>query len=72
MKRQLDAGGPNCKLYLTGHSKGGAMANLAAMRVHAERGVKAEVYTYAASHPGNEDFADAYDAQIESTRPPAV
>lgn len=68
VQRQLDQGGAGCKLFMTGHSKGGAMANLAAMRFKIERGVAPVVRTFAAAHPGNEDFAAAYGNFIDSTR----
>ncbi len=68
VQRRLAQGGPNCQLYITGHSKGGSMANLAAMRFLIERGVGGKVYTYAAAHPGDEDFAAGYNVHIQSVR----
>jgi Lipase (class 3) len=68
VQTRLTKGGPNSRLYVTGHSKGGAVANLAAMRFLIERGVNATVYTYAGPHPGNEDFATAYDQHVNSVR----
>jgi Lipase (class 3) len=65
---RLTKAGPGSRLYVTGHSKGGAVANLAAMRWLIERGVHATVYTYAGPHPGDEDFATAYDQHVESVR----
>jgi hypothetical protein len=52
------------KLYITGHSKGAGMANLAAMRFAAEKGIKAIVRTFAGPHPGSEAFARGYNATI--------
>jgi Lipase (class 3) len=56
-------GGPNA-LYVTGHSKGGALANLAAWRALGIAGLEApiRVYTIAAARAGNEDFGTAYTA----------
>ncbi len=68
VQRRLTQSGPNSQLYVTGHSKGGAVANLAAMRFLIERGLGAKAFTYAAPHPGNEDFAAAYDGHIASVR----
>jgi hypothetical protein len=50
-------------IYLTGHSKGGALACLAAMQlVRVENLRPAGVITFASPHAGDEDFATAYDA----------
>jgi hypothetical protein len=68
VQRRLTQSGPTSQLYVTGHSKGGAVANLAAMRLLIERGLGAQAFTYAAPHPGNEDFAAAYDGHIASVR----
>ena len=59
---------PSTKLYVTGHSKGGAMANLAAMRFKNAPGTDPTVYTFAAAHPANEAFAADYNGKIGSTR----
>jgi hypothetical protein len=59
-------------LYFTGHSKGGAMASLAAMQYHVNTnpsGPAPVVYTYASPHPGNQDFATAFSkAGLSQTR----
>jgi len=57
-------------LYLTGHSKGGALAYLAAMRLLREESIRPTgVITYASPHAGDEDFAEAYEAlNIPSVR----
>ncbi len=68
VQRRLTQAGSTSQVYVTGHSKGGAMADLAAMRFLIERGLNAKVFTYAGPHPGNEDFAAAYDAHIASIR----
>jgi len=56
-------GGPN-RLYVTGHSKGGALANLAAWRALGIAGLEGpiRVLTIAAARCGNEDFRTAYQA----------
>jgi hypothetical protein len=68
VQTRLTKGGPDYQLYVTGHSKGGAVANLAAMRFLIERGMKAMAYTYAGPHPANEDFATAYGQHFNSVR----
>ncbi|MGH7023434.1 MAG: lipase family protein [Caulobacteraceae bacterium] len=61
---------PGKPLYLTGHSKGGAMASLAAMRcVRTFGGVTPYVCTFAAARPGDPAFATGYAAAVpHSTR----
>ncbi|HMG48060.1 MAG TPA: lipase family protein [Allosphingosinicella sp.] len=56
-------GGPN-RLYVTGHSKGGALANLAGWRALGIVGLEGpiRVLTIAAARCGNEDFRTAYQA----------
>jgi hypothetical protein len=68
VQRRLTQSGPIRQLYVTGHSKGGAVANLAAIRFLIERGLDAKAFTYAGPHPGDEDFAVAYDQHIQSVR----
>jgi len=68
IQAQLGDGGEGRHLYITGHSKGAALANLAAMRLKIEKGISATVVTYAGPHPGSEDFATAYNKLINSTR----
>jgi hypothetical protein len=55
-------------LLVTGHSKGGALAALAAWRLQVENKIPAKVVTFAAAKPGDGTFRDAYDAQIDHTR----
>ena len=66
--QQLGDASAGRQLLLTGHSKGAALANLAALRFKFERGLDAKVVTYAGPHPGNTDFATAYTKLIDSTR----
>jgi Lipase (class 3) len=54
-------------LVITGHSKGGGLANLAAIRMKNEAGItSAAVLTYASPRSGDQTFADDYNTQITS------
>jgi hypothetical protein len=65
IKQQMNAGGKALPLYITGHSKGGAMSSLAALRLKVEEDINpAAVYTYAAAHPGDTTFASQYQLEI--------
>ncbi|PSB20985.1 lipase family protein [Phormidesmis priestleyi ULC007] len=65
IKQQMNAGGKSLPLYITGHSKGGAMSSLAALRLKIEEDINpAAVYTYAAAHPGDTTFANQYQLEI--------
>jgi hypothetical protein len=56
---------PQSPVYVTGHSKGGAVANLAAIRLKASRpDAPIFVATFAAARPGDPVFAAAYDESI--------
>ena len=57
-------------IFVTGHSKGGALANLAAMRIHAALpAAQIVVCTFAAARSGDAAYAAAYANQIpDSTR----
>lgn len=62
---QLDRQQGAAHLFVTGHSKGGALANLAAWRIAAERewrSVPISVATFAAARAGDSHFARAYHA----------
>jgi hypothetical protein len=61
VQRQISQAGAGCNLYVTGHSKGGAMANLAALRFKVELGITPIICTFAAAHPGDEAFATTYN-----------
>ncbi len=55
------------KLYITGHSKGGGLAFLAAARLLREKSIlPTGVYTYAAPRVGNQEFALGYDSQLQA------
>lgn len=69
LARQLQAH-PQCSLYITGHSLGGAVATLAAARL-ADMGVAPEqlkVITFGAPAVGNEAFARAYEHKFSLQR----
>ncbi len=65
IKQQMNGGEKSLPLYITGHSKGGAMSSLAALRLKVEEDINpAAVYTYAAAHPGDTAFASHYQLEI--------
>jgi Lipase (class 3) len=65
VQRQLSATRGPAALYITGHSKGGAMSPLAAMKWLAESDVpRPTVVTFAAPRCGNDDFAAAFAKTI--------
>ena len=51
---------PSLKVYITGHSKGGPMAMLAAMRLRLDGLPVTQVITYAAARAGDANFSNAY------------
>jgi hypothetical protein len=55
-------------LLITGHSKGGAVASLAAWRLQTGSAIPTKVVTFAAAKAGDGAFRDAYDAEIDHTR----
>ena len=58
-------GRARCHLFVTGHSKGGALANLTAYRTANRpewQGMGVSVATFAAARAGNAGFARAYEA----------
>jgi hypothetical protein len=66
---RLQVESPASHFYFTGHSKGGALANLAAYAARKKWGVTVKVATIGAPHAGGQVFADAYrDAGIECLR----
>ncbi len=63
---------PGTPLYVTGHSKGGAVAFLAGMKCRqalqgASLGNAVHVRTFAAARPGDQGFADGFDAAFPDT-----
>lgn len=54
---QLAAIGNDAKLFITGHSKGGAMSYIAAAQFIAQDKTPNAIITFAAARPGEEDFA---------------
>jgi hypothetical protein len=67
-KQQANAQ-PGRPLYITGHSKGGAMAALAAWSLHGTPGEAVKVVTFAAAMPADSVFRAAYEAAgIDHTR----
>ena len=57
----------NFRVYITGHSKGGAMAQIAALELRDGKISIAGVYTYAAARAGDTNFAKYY-AGIPTSR----
>jgi hypothetical protein len=55
-------------LLITGHSKGGAMAPLAAWQFHAATNLPAKVVGFAAAKSGDRTFRDAYNQIFDHTR----
>lgn len=53
-------------VFFTGHSKGGPLASIAAMKARGVAGLcPAKVYTFASARPGDTGFASGYDAAFE-------
>jgi hypothetical protein len=69
VKAAQAAGGGSQRVYVTGHSKGGGFAHLAAMRLQAaEQITPTEVCTFASPRVGDADFATLYDQAISAFR----
>jgi hypothetical protein len=65
VKQQMTASGKSLPLYITGHSKGGALSSLAALRLKLQESIMpTAVYTFASPHPGDIAFADQYALEI--------
>lgn len=60
---------PPPKIYLTGHSKGGALASIAAIMLRQSPTLPDPTYvcTYASAKPGNTEFRDYYNKQVNQT-----
>lgn len=52
------------RIFFTGHSKGGALATLAARRFKSAGITPANVITFGSPRVGNEKFADTYDVEV--------
>jgi Lipase (class 3) len=66
IKGRLSGGG---MLYITGHSKGAALAYLAALALHRLANIQSAVISFEAPRPGAQNFADAFStAKIYSER----
>jgi hypothetical protein len=69
LKRQNGGSPPSRPILVTGHSKGGAMAALAAWSLQGIAGTPVKVVTFAAAKPADADFRAAYEAAgIDDTR----
>ncbi len=67
--QRLQASAPGQPILITGHSKGGAMAALAAWSIQGAAGTPVKVVTFAAAKPGDSAFRAAYEAAgIDHTR----
>lgn len=64
MRRQLALNKGQTTVLITGHSKGGAMAALAALKWLQETDTKPVVETFAAPRAGNDDFAAALNKML--------
>ena len=69
LPRRQASSPPGQPILITGHSKGGAMAALAAWSVQQTAGTPVRVVTFAAAKPGDAGFRAAYEAAgIDHTR----
>jgi hypothetical protein len=67
--QDLLASDPLPKLYITGHSKGGAMAAITAARLFFEENIVASgVYLYAAPRAGNSTFVSGFPSTVPVVR----
>ena len=67
----LRASHSTAKIYVTGHSKGGALASLGAwslLQTSTGSLKPTQAMTFASPHVGNGDFAKAYNAQLSQIR----
>jgi hypothetical protein len=66
--QELRTSHPDAKIYVTGHSKGGALASLGAWLLQNQNLRPAQVLTFASPHVGNVDFARAYNSSMSQVR----
>jgi hypothetical protein len=67
--QKLLASNPQPKLYVTGHSKGGAMAAIAAARLFFQQKIHAAaVYLFAAARAGNSTFVSGFPSTVPTIR----
>jgi hypothetical protein len=66
--RQQAAAATGQPLLITGHSKGGAMAPLAAWQYRSATNLPAKVVGFAAAKSGDRGFRDAYNSVFDHTR----
>jgi hypothetical protein len=64
VKDAIDEGRGNRNLYITGHSLGAALAQLAAIRLEGSGETVTSVYTFGSPFVGDNDFAEAYDSEL--------
>ena len=70
VKRAVKVGGPNMRVLITGHSLGGAVAQLAAFDIKEYCGLNSgqiAVYTFGCPRVGNYAFAEEYEHRIPNT-----
>jgi len=71
IQKRMDEGNVNSepKLYFCGHSKGGAMASLAAYLFNLDPSLPniTAVYTFASAKVGNSEFRDAFNHEVNQT-----
>jgi len=58
---------PGARLYITGHSLGGAFANVLALYVKQKYGIDPVVYSFGSPRLGNDEFAAFYNNVIPSS-----
>jgi predicted lipase len=69
MLQECEANGWSTNIYLTGHSKGGAMASIAAMLMVRDSDLPdpTHVVTFASARVGDSKFRDVYNQKVNQT-----